>query len=383
MARSHPQNRRWHRRQVLRFSFTSLGALLATPGLATPGLASPNRGLLAASQNSDAVSLRSLVNATRPPILGTTFSPLQCYYLELDYQETFRRICALGFNRIRLCAYWHEIERQPNQFDFAVLDWLLDSCDRYGIDVVLAVGMKVPRWPEFHFPDWLKAQHNIQGRQEPIDTDGAIAGLTLRFIEKVVAHTRLAAPIKYWQVENEPFTRLDITAGRYLSLGFVQREVSLVRTLARADQKIALTGSIALPRADNSEDDRAFQDCLRLADAVGLNVYTKVPIGPMFYLEPKPIFWQKLQQWQQTLVEQGKEDWIAEAQSEPWEHNQLVAMNKLDHPSSSPRQMTRLVSSLSRIGYSTIFLWGCEYWYWQKKRGRNLWWWSVEQMIQG
>jgi hypothetical protein len=355
-SRSH-----FSRRHFTHFSLSALTTLFAIPAFATQAPVSPRR----------------------PKILGTTFSPLQCHYMGLDYQEVFRRVCSLGLNRVRLCAYWHEIERSPKQFDFSILDWLLEESDRYGVEAIVAVGMKVPRWPEFHFPDWVQSQHNTKGRPEPMDTDGAIADLTLRLTEAVVTHARSAPNLKYWQVENEPFTKLDITAGRYLSTAFVEREVALVRSLARADQKIALTGAIELPGAANPEDDRAFAACLRLADAVGINVYTKVPVGPLFYLEPNPFYWRKLQQWQAELVANGKEDWIAEAQAEPWEHKQLVAMNKFDHPSSSPKQTTNLVSSLSRMGYSTVLLWGCEYWYWQKRNGRNLWWWSVEQMARG
>jgi hypothetical protein len=28
-------------------------------------------------------------------------------------------------------------------------------------------------------------------------------------------------------------------------------------------------------------------------------------------------------------------------------------------------------------------LWGSEYWYWQKLKGRDLWWRTVEQMVKG
>jgi hypothetical protein len=379
-------NRRITRRQLTRLSLAGLGSAMITSATAAMGRAAPDSEFDKSEFDKsefDKSKFGQPVNAKRPKILGTTFSPLQCHYIGLDYQETFRWVCGLGLDRIRLCAYWHEIEPRPNQFDFSVLDRLLEECDRYGIEAILAVGMKVPRWPEFHFPDWLQAQYNTKGRPEPMDRDRAIAELTLRFTEKVVSHTRMAPALKYWQVENEPFTHLEITGGRYLSTEFVQQEVALVRALARADQKIALTGAIELPGAWNQDDDRAFQDCLRMADAVGINVYTKVPVGPMFYLEPNPLYWRRLKQWQTTLVASGKEDWIAEAQAEPWEHNQLVATNKLDHPSSSPKQTTNLVSSLSRIGYSTVLLWGCEYWYWQKQKGRNLWWWSVKQLVQG
>src|SRR5579885_622716 len=67
----------------------------------------------------------------RPPKLGTTFSQLQCSYLGVDYQQAFEHICSLGFNTIRLCAYWSEIERAPNTFDFRILDWLLSTAEKH------------------------------------------------------------------------------------------------------------------------------------------------------------------------------------------------------------------------------------------------------------
>jgi beta-glucosidase/6-phospho-beta-glucosidase/beta-galactosidase len=233
-------NRRITRRQLTRLSLAGLGSAMITSATAAMGRAAPDSEF--DKSEFDKSKFGQPVNAKRPKILGTTFSPLQCHYIGLDYQETFRWVCGLGLDRIRLCAYWHEIEPRPNQFDFSVLDRLLEECDRYGIEAILAVGMKVPRWPEFHFPDWLQAQYNTKGRPEPMDRDREIAELTLRFTEKVVSHTRMAPALKYWQVENEPFTHLEITGGRYLSTEFVQQEVALVRALARADQKNCTDG---------------------------------------------------------------------------------------------------------------------------------------------
>jgi hypothetical protein len=319
----------------------------------------------------------------RPAYLGTTFSQLQCRYMGLDYREAFRHICSLGFDRIRLCSYWNEIEAVENQFDFTTLDWLLDESQRQGVEVVLTVGMKAPRWPEFHFPEWLAARYDTSGNSKPIDRNPAIADLTLNFIEKVVAHTRHAPNLKYWQVENEPFTHLDITAGRFLSYEFVRREIELVRSRAFAAQKILLTNSVTLPAAQFAADDRAFRESLSLADGVGINVYSKVPVGnSSFYLQPFAPYWKKLKAWQKALIKNGKEDWIAEAQAEPWEPNELVAMNKAEYPSSSPKQTEILVTSLTDYGYSTVMLWGCEYWYWQKQTGRDAWWSSIQQLVE-
>lgn len=319
----------------------------------------------------------------RPPVLGTTFSQLQCYYMGLDYRETFKRICSLGLNRIRLCSYWHEIEPHENQFDFTALDWLLEESHNQGIEIVLTVGMKAPRWPEFHFPDWIKARYDTSSSKTPLDQRSpAIADRTLNLIRQVVNHSRNAPALKYWQVENEPFTRLDITGGRFLSYEFVRREVELVRSLLLPSQKLVLTNAISLPSANAAEDEQAFQESMALADAVGINVYSKVPAGnSFFYLQPSETYWERLSAWRDNLALNGREDWIAEAQAEPWEPNQLVAMGKANYPSSSPRQATILVNALSKLGYSTVMLWGCEYWYWSKKNGRNLWWWTMQQLV--
>ena len=320
-----------------------------------------------------------------PPqrLIGTTFSQLQCRYMGLDYQQTFREICKLGFSRIRLCSYWNEIEVVENQFNFTHLDWLLEQSDRAGMEVILTVGMKAPRWPEFHFPDWLQARYDTAGHPQPIDRIAALADRALHFTQAVVNHTRHAPAVKYWQVENEPFTRLEIAGGRFLSYDFVQSEVELVRSLMLPEQKLALTNAISLPQANLKEDDRAFEESMTLADAVGINVYTRVPAGNSpFYLQPFPIYWRKLQSWQQQLVANDREDWIAEAQAEPWEPGHLVATHRLQHPSSSPQQAAQLVATLTKLGYKTVMLWGCEYWYWQKQQGADAWWSGMKKLIQ-
>lgn len=319
----------------------------------------------------------------RSQVLGTTFSQLQCHYMQLDLKSTFRAICELGFDRIRLCAYWDDIERVENEFNFSTLDWLLDECDRHNIKVVLAVGMKVPRWPEFHFPQWLQARHDVFGGGQPLDQNSAIAAHTLNFVQRVVDHARTAPAITHWQVENEPFTRLAIAAGRHISAEFVRQEVELVRSGIAAHQKLVLTGSITLPVAQEATDTAALHENIQLADAVGVNVYTKVPIdNTFFYLEPLPPFWQTLRRWQTALTQNNTEAWVAEAQAEPWEANQLVAMGKPTYPSATPKRTTNLVAALADVGFSTILLWGCEYWYWQKLNQRDQWWRTMQQLVR-
>lgn len=325
------------------------------------------------------IAVPPMINS-RSKLLGTTFSQLQCWYLGLDYQETFRQICDLGFDRVRLCAYWHELQPSATQFDFTKLDWLLDEAHRRGIEVVLAVGMKAPRYPEFHFPDWMRAKYDTTTARV-LDRDPAIADLTLKMLDRVVQHTRTAPTLNYWQVENEPFTHLEITGGRTLSEAFVHQEVKLVRSRALPGQKILLTNAITLPAAQ-PEDDQAFRASLWLADAVGFNVYAKVPQGASrAYLEAQPAYWKKLSTWRSELKRWGKESWIAEAQAEPWEANELVPVTQLEYPSSSPTQASQIVDQVQAIGFNPVLLWGCEYWYWHRKQGRDQWWLGMRQLL--
>ncbi len=325
----------------------------------------------------------------RPSGLGMTFSPLQCHYMGLDDRAAFTALCQLGLDRVRLCAYWHEIESEEGQLDFSKLDWLLDQCETHNLKVTIALGMKVPRWPEFHFPDWAHRLYVTEAGETALDLRSpSLADRTLKLVAAVVEHCRSSSAVTHWQVENEPFTRLEIAGGRFLSPAFVNREVALVRSLKLDHQKILLTNAIHLPSPKLTEDEPAFRNSLQTADAVGFNVYTKVPSGvplgqPNPYLEPTTLFWRQLADWQRELAQNNREAWIAEAQAEPWEMGQLVAMEKLNYPSASPNRMRSLVGQLSDLNYSIVLLWGSEYWYWQKLKGRNLWWWTVEQLVKG
>ncbi|MDQ3704192.1 MAG: beta-galactosidase [Chloroflexota bacterium] len=325
--------------------------------------------------------LQTELQVPRPKRLGTTFSQIQCKYLELDYMETFKQVCSLGLDTIRLCSYWNEIEPSQGVYYFDILDWLLDTADEYSLDVVLTVGMKAPRWPEYHFPAWIEERFDTRITDKPIDADPVLASITLDFIEQVVEHTKWRSNIRYWQVENEALNALGVTAGRYLSPEFVQQEVDLVRRLSNSGQGILLTNSINLGVENSEPITQAFKATLDMADAVGVNVYTRIPSGRSSYDEPVPAFWRRLASWQHKLHLSNKEAWIAESQAEPWEDGSLVAIDQKDYLSSTPEMATELAVRLAQLGYGTILLWGCEYWYWHKKRNNSSWWDSIESLV--
>ncbi len=304
---------------------------------------------------------------------GFTFSQLQCQYLGLDYQETFKAVCELNPKVIRLCAYWNEIEPQEGEWHFEILEWLLKKCDQINIDVVLALGMKSPRWPEFHFPKWIEQRCNVQKTEQTLDSDETLKDHTLHYIQKVVEQTKHYSSIKYFQIENEALGKVGIAGDRCLSTDFLEEEINLVRKLKRDDQKIVLTCAIDLWPPLSSADSDLFLKSVELGDAVGVNVYTKVPTESS-YLTPTLFYWRKLKKWSKHLEKLNKESWISELQAEPWEHGGAVHLEKMDYPSATPEQTKKTFEKLKDMGYQTILLWGVEYWYWQKVSNQTKWW---------
>ena len=87
--------------------------------------------------------------------LGLTYSAREARYRNLPWQETFDAALDAAPSLVRLGAYWNEIEPAPGDYDFSNLDWLLDQAEARQQRVLLTVGMKAPRWPEYYLPRWL------------------------------------------------------------------------------------------------------------------------------------------------------------------------------------------------------------------------------------
>jgi GH35 family endo-1,4-beta-xylanase len=308
---------------------------------------------------------------------GTTFSQIQCKYLKIDYEEALTEILTLPLEYIRVCAYWDEIEPEEGMSNFEVIDSIINSISRTNKKIVLAVGMKSPRWPEFHFPEWIKQRFDTKLAHIPIDTQAELSISAFTFISAVISRYKNNPAITHLQIENEAFNNFSFTHNKFVSYSFVRRAVVLARTLC-PEKKILLSNAINLSPIDWKREYRgAFEKNLTIADAIGINVYTKVPISKTHYASPTFLYWRRLASWQKEMQKLGIESWITEAQSEPWEYQSAVHTDKVEYKSASPARTKALVKKLDKIGYQTILLWGCEYWYWCKLQGNDTWWTSL------
>ncbi len=147
---------------------------------------------------------------------GITFSKKQVESLNLDWQEVYLTILdELKVKKLRLPAYWNEIEPVNNQYVWQDLDWQIEQAEERGVEIILAVGGRLPRWPECHFPDWTNNEAkkdkktNILNRffidwSEELAKQARQAKI-LNYIEKVILRYKDNRQIVAWQVENEPF----------------------------------------------------------------------------------------------------------------------------------------------------------------------------------
>lgn len=291
---------------------------------------------------------------------GVSFSKFHSDELELDWRETLLAILDdLGARRIRFSAHWPMIEPEDGKFNFSELDFQMNEARKRGVSVILAVGRRLPGWPECHEPDWLSQQLSVYSDQ--LTVKKIKEEKTLRYVETVVNRYKSYDNILYWQVENEPFLGF---FGRShcgeLDKEFLDREIELVRKLDPA-RPVLLTAS--------GEFD-PWISAYRRADVFGSSLYLYVwwKTGPIRYPITPAFFRIK-----QSLVElvYGKKPKIAiELSAEPWLRRPIVGTpieTLLDRMGID--KFNEMIQFSSETGFDTFYLWGAEWWYWLKKNG--------------
>jgi hypothetical protein len=316
--------------------------------------------------------------------LGTTFSPRQSEYLEMDWKETYHMILEIGFDIIRLGAYWNEIEKEEDIYDFSVLDWQVREARKKSIPVVLTIGMKAPRWPEYFIPEWVLEKVSLPFAAD-LSKKKYLRERTLKFIEKVVNHYKSEAIIRYWQVENEPMNRM---GEKYWFIGkdFLKEEVALVRKLDEDSRPILLTVATYPNKflsflANISINHDPIKESLEICDILGLNIYPA--IGYKFWWKDF-YFWTKRAERQKyysavlaLAKSKGKKVWGVELQAEPWEPGQLVHKGKERPPTGWPEMTEDIFREIHLLGVDTIFLWGAEYWRYRAMQYGDMKWWKT------
>lgn len=300
---------------------------------------------------------------------GFTFSPRQAQYLGVSWQDGFHAAATLRPELVRLGVYWDELEPRRGQFDFTGIDWLLSEAHSRDMRVVLTIGMKAPRWPEYYVPRWM-ARRLEAGRGDAVSRDPELRAAVLRAIEAVVRRYQDHPAIAAWQVENEP---LDPAGPNHWVIDpeFLEREIALVRELDAHRRPIIVTMFVSgNPRLLLNPRDPRVENILRHADVLGLDFYPRVGVklfGRELYLSWSNWLWQfALDRYAGAAEARGKTAWVMEAQAEPWEPESLIPAPRDVSPGLQARGAAAIATRLHAAGFDPILLWGVEYWYARK-----------------
>jgi hypothetical protein len=295
----------------------------------------------------------------RDVAFGATFSKPYAESLSTDWKASFiASLDDLGLRRYRIPAYWNQIEPRPDAFDFADLDWIVREAGKRDAIVVMAIGRKLPRWPECHIPDWAIDLSETEQRERVLD-----------MLERVVRRYSDNPTVVAWQVENEPF--FDFGECPPADREFLKREAELVRSLDSRPIMITESGELS-----------TWIGATGIADVVGISAYRSVwnkylgyfywPIGPRYYARRHEAI--------APLVDAVI---VSELQAEPWVTESIATVDPdTQRTLMNPARLYDNIDFTRRIGFPEVYLWGIEWWYWNREHDRPEMWNTGKEIIR-
>lgn len=293
--------------------------------------------------------------------LGVTFSTKQALSLHLDPHIVLKRILEeLGVRQLRIVAYWDDLEPTPGAFFFSELDWQLDTAAAHNATVVVAIGRKVPRWPECFVPAWL---HTLSSAEQDVALE--------RLLVEIVDRYDNRPEIIMWQLENEPFVSW---------FGYCPSPVR-----ARLDQELLLLREhTAKPvLITDSGELSLWSRAAAFGDRFGTTIYRTTwnkYIGYWTYPLPAWVYRAKAR----LVGLEPQRVIIAELQAEPWPPGVSLIDASVDEQlrSMDIERMNKQILFAKRTGFGDAYLWGVEWWYWMQEHGHPEFWERGKELFQ-
>jgi hypothetical protein len=286
----------------------------------------------------------------KPMVFGTSFIPYYAENLGVNPEETLDALLGIGVRQFRFVSYWNDMEREPGNYDFSRLDWQFKKAEAAEAKVSLSIGLRQPRWPECHTPEW--AKNKPQSEWQP---------QLEKFMTAVILRYKDSPSLESYQLENEYFLKgfgecTNFDRGRLIS------EFNLVKRLDPKHPIIISRSNNAqgIPVNEPKPDIYAISIYKRVWDAGVTKRYMEYPFPGWYYG-----FLAGAQK-----MNDGRNMIIHELQAEAWAPNyQSISQISLEEQNKS-LDADRLED---RFGYARAtgmreaYLWGSEYWYYRYK----------------
>jgi hypothetical protein len=283
-------------------------------------------------------------NITTVDEFGASFSVPYCEHLGLVWQDVLLgALETIGLRQYRLMSYWNRHEAIKGKYDFAELDQQVDMIEKHGGTISLCLGVRQPRWPEMHPPEWAKGQP-VERWQQPL----------LDYIRVVMMRYKDRKCITSWQLENEAFNHFG-DHGEY-SRSRIIKEMKLVKSIDPVRPVIMTTSdSWGIPLRGPR------------ADVYACTYYKTLHFKGKYHTEPRPALAYKLRAGLIRLT--GRKLFIHELQAEPWGPGSLHDMTIDDHECSiSLAKLKANVAFARKTGLAPYYFWGLEWWYFCSKK---------------
>ena len=288
-------------------------------------------------------------HANEPLKIGVTYIADYSRYFGLDPKETMLALRDdMGFKRFRLVSYWKNIEPENGKYDFSELDWQFDQVEAVGGEVSLAIGLRQPRWPECHFPNWISAH----------DDEAKWKSELYEYMEAVVNHFKERKSLVSYQLENEYFLGVFGECPPSERPRLIE-EFDLVKK-TDPDHPIILSlanNYFGIPTGEPRADQFGVSVYKRVWDKTVTKRYFEYPFTPLYYAYRAGL----------TEIFTGRDSMLHELQAEPWtpvgvKDASIAEQNK----SMDVERLKSRVAYGIETGFRDIDLWGGEWWYWRK-----------------
>lgn len=300
--------------------------------------------------------------SSRPQQVGVSFIPDYAQSLGVDPQKTMDALLGIGVKQFRLVSYWSDIEQTKGSYDFTQLDWQFQKAEAKHAKITLTLGLRQPRWPECHQPDW------VAGEPRSIWQPQLEA-----FMQAVIERYKASPSLEKYQLENEYFLGgfgicTDFSRDRLVS------EYKLIKNLDSAHPVIVgrSNNALGMPVGQPQPDE------------FSISVYKRVWDGNLShrYLEyPFPAWFYGFVAGAQRIVNH-RDMTLGELQAEAWPpgsksitETSLAEQNK----SLNAKRFADRIEYGKATGMRTIDLWGAEYWYYRLKVLHDPSLWNVAQ----
>ena len=288
---------------------------------------------------------------------GMSFNTLYARELGLNWRDTYNAILDdLQVRHLRLAAHWPMIEPTQNVYNFSELDYQIERAEAVGASVILAVGRRLPRWPECHVPDWARelTQYERQAAQ-------------LRYMEQVIERYKHSPAVVMWQVENEPF--LEVFAFEHcgeLDIEFLDKEIAYVRGLDP-------TRSILITDSGNLG---TWVGAYKRGDVFGTSVYGHFwnpELGQFRTVLPAWIY--RVKENAIAALYGSKPTVLIELSAEPWLLEPVIDVPlETQFTRMNLEKFEDILLYAQDTRYDTQYLWGAEWWYWLLLQERTEMW---------